>query len=198
MKKTAMSLVVLASMLTLAGTALAGDVVYATVTGHEAFSEDGNHPEYWGEDCVKDESMDGELTFVLPIDFEGTAIVKAGADEFAFTIFEGATGGETVFADTNGNFEYDPDGPGGDKEISHVTLCVVTTETDTPTEKPTDTPTDVPTDEPTNPPAGGGHTPPPTDTVEGVAAPANGVPILLLALGLLLGSLVILKPGKLR
>jgi hypothetical protein len=99
------------------------DTSYATVTGHAAFTEDANHPEYWGDNCSKLDEPGGD-SYVLPAGTYTKVIVKAGAGEYANTIFAAPPkAGETVWADTNGNNVFDPDGRGGDKTISHVIMC---------------------------------------------------------------------------
>ena len=160
MKTTRISAGVAAIVLSLAfaGTALAAD---ATVTGHEAFSSDANHPDYWGENC-EDAGVSSGDSYVLP-DIDGTydrVIVKSGSGDFANTIFDNPAEGSTVWADTNGNFENDPGGPDGDQGISHIIVCTAQAE-ETPTPTPTPTPEDTPTPTPTPTPE---DTPTPTPT----------------------------------
>ena len=108
------------------GSAQAADgPVYATVTGHEGFSSDANHPEYWGDDCEKIVDGGSLISYVLTQDY-ALVVVKAASknvDPYTNTLFEDASAGETVWADTNGNFTYDPGGKGGDKAISHIIVC---------------------------------------------------------------------------
>ncbi len=108
------------------GSAQAADsVVYAEVTGHEAFSSDANHADYWGDDCDKIVDGGSLSSYVLTKDY-ALVIVKAGAgnvDPFTNTLFANASAGETVWADTNGNSVYDPGGKNGDKTISHIIVC---------------------------------------------------------------------------
>jgi len=104
-------------------------VTYATVTGHEAHSDEANNETFWeelfpGSDCEKPGGT-YPAEFVLPAPPAGTAyvavIVKTGSGEFANTIFaEPPSEGETVWADTNGNFAPD-DGDQG--SISHIVFC---------------------------------------------------------------------------
>ena len=124
MKITRISAGVAAVVLSLAfaGTALAAD---ATVTGHEAFSNEANQPGYWGDNC-EDVGVSDVDSYVLP-DIDGTydqVIVKSGSGEFANTIFDDPAEGSTVWADTNGNFMNDPGGKDGDKQISHIIVCI--------------------------------------------------------------------------
>jgi hypothetical protein len=154
------------------GTASAtNDATYATVSGHQAFSSDANHPDYWGDNCTK--LPGGSFTaYVLTAD-QAKVIVKAGSGAYANTIFMNASEGETVWADTNGDGVYNPGGKGGDKQISHIIVCGgggTTTEpepTDTTTKpEPTDTTTKPePTDTTTKPePTDTTTEPEPTDT----------------------------------
>jgi hypothetical protein len=110
----------------ISGSASAVDPDYATVTGHEAFSEDANHASYWGSSCVDGAGASGD-SYVLPAGTYTKVIVKSGAGEFANTIFAAPpTAGQTVWADTNGNNAYDPGGQDGDKQISHIIVCTGT------------------------------------------------------------------------
>jgi len=101
--------------------AASGGTEYATVDGHEAFSSDANHPDYWGDQCSK--LPGGSFSsYVLDADY-AKVVVKAGSGEFANTIFNFAQQGETVWADTNGDGVYNPGGQDGDKQISHIIVC---------------------------------------------------------------------------
>ncbi|MCZ3386121.1 MAG: hypothetical protein LH630_03950, partial [Actinomycetia bacterium] len=63
--------------------------------------------------------------YVLTQDY-ALVVVKAASknvDPYTNTLFENASAGETVWADTNGNFTFDPGGKGGDKAISHIIVC---------------------------------------------------------------------------
>lgn len=131
--------------------------------GHEAFDPDLNQPSAWCEGQVgsKIEPVVGNV-FTLPED-AALVVVKAGAGEYANTIFINPVAGQSVWADTNGNLIYDPGGQGGDKDISHVIVCpVLETPTPTPTPTPTLTPTPTPTPTPTAPSETPTNTPPPT------------------------------------
>ena len=95
---------------------------YATVTGHEAFSNDANQVSYW---CATGSKLDepGGSSYVLQANYS-KVIVKSGSGTYANTIFGASPqAGQTVWADTNGNNAYDPGGPGGDKQISHIIFC---------------------------------------------------------------------------
>jgi uncharacterized repeat protein (TIGR01451 family) len=91
---------------------------YATVTGHQAHSDDRNNPAFWGDDCTKKEFTGEVDTFVLTEDY-ALVVVKSGSGEFANTLFANASAGQTVWADTNGNNAFDED----DKAISHIIFC---------------------------------------------------------------------------
>jgi hypothetical protein len=118
-----MLLLLSSALVGLAGSASATDATYATVTGHAPFSEDANHPDYWGDNCTEGGGADGD-SYVLPAGTYTKVIVKAGSGEFANTIFAAPPkAGETVWADTNGNNVFDPGGQDGDKQISHTILC---------------------------------------------------------------------------
>jgi hypothetical protein len=141
-----------------------GAVDYATVTGHQAFSADANHEDYWGKDCSKIEDVEGSLgsSYVLTNDYD-LVVVKAGSDAYANTLFANATAGQTVWADTNGNNTFDPGGQDGDKGISHIIFCgpapeetpAVTPEATpeaTPAESPAETPEATPAETPAESP----------------------------------------------
>ncbi len=119
-----------------AGPALATDPVYATVTGHEGHSDKANQPEYWGDNCEKiyHGGDTGQFSSYVLTQNYGKVIVKAGSGDYANTIF-GANplSGQTVWADTNGDFAYNPGGQDGDKNISHIIACGPTTTTTTTT-----------------------------------------------------------------
>ena len=124
------------------GAALAG-ADYATVDGHQAFSAEANHADYWGKDCDKYDVPDGVNydSYVISQNYD-LIVVKSGSGEFANTIFSNVKGGQTVWADTNGNNEFDPGGQDGDKNISHIIFCgpdeTTDTETSTTTTRPLD------------------------------------------------------------
>jgi hypothetical protein len=198
---------------------MAGDeVVWATVTGHQAHSATDNNPDSWGDDCVKDERSGDELTFVLEHDY-ALVVVKSGSGEFANTLFANASAGETVWADVNGNSVFDDD----DKGISHIIFCGESDatapptfeqseggETDAPTPPPTTPPTTPPTAPPSAPPTAppsfgqsqGGVTDAPSepDTTAigsgGPSTPADSAWLLVVALGVLLASVVVLTPAR--
>jgi hypothetical protein len=114
-------------------TANADEVTYAEVTGHAASSDGSNQADFWDEEglpaCYKieDRSVADQQSYLLSQDFR--LVVVKSANEAALegpysnTLFEGASAGETVWADTNGNSTFDPGGDGGDKEISHIIFC---------------------------------------------------------------------------
>jgi hypothetical protein len=117
-----------ALLLGIAGTTLASDPLYATVTGYAVASEDNNHPEAWGDTCQTLEGVGNIDSYELPALDAGLAydlvIVKAGSEGTGNnTLFADASAGETVWADTNENHVYDVGGPDGDKQISHVIVC---------------------------------------------------------------------------
>ena len=180
-----------ALVLALAGTASAV-VDYATVTGHEAFSSDANQESYWGEDCSKINTGEGGLgesqqTFELGASY-GLVVVKSGAGDYANTLFEDASAGEVVWADTDGNSAFD----GTEPAISHIIFCDEQETTTTTTEETTTTTTFTQetsgeTDVPTEPPT--------TTFGGGVSGPSDGSWLLVLALGIFLASVVILTPA---
>ena len=111
--------------------------VYATVTGHEPFSAAANKADYWGDNCEKIVDGGSLTSYVLTQDYD-LVVVKAASknvDPYTNTLFEDASQGETVWADTNGNFTFDPGGKGGDKAISHIIVCGEG-ETETPSPSP--------------------------------------------------------------
>jgi len=213
MKTTRISAGVAAVVLVMAfaGTALAAD---ATVTGHEPFSNEANQPDFWGDNC-EDVGVSDVDSYVLP-DIEGTydqVIVKSGSGEFANTIFDNPAEGSTVWADTNGNFANDPGGQDGDKQISHIIVCIdepveAPTPTPTPEATPTPTPeaTPTPTPEATPTPedsvagATATNTLPPTDTFGGQSStPGSSSPaVLLVVLTGIVASAFVLTPSRSR
>jgi len=209
MKTTRISAGVAAVVLVMAfaGTALAAD---ATVTGHEPFSNEANQPDFWGDNC-EDVGVSDVDSYVLP-DIEGTydqVIVKSGSGEFANTIFDNPAEGSTVWADTNGNFANDPGGQDGDKQISHIIVCIdepVEAPTPTPTPEATPTPTPTPTPEATPTPedsvagATATNTLPPTDTFGGQSStPGSSSPaVLLVVLTGIVASAFVLTPSRSR
>jgi hypothetical protein len=104
------------------GVAAAAD--YATVTGHAPASAESNNPDFWGDNCTKIDAVDGNLgdAYVLTQSY-ALVVVKAGAGEFANTLFANPTAGQTVWADTNGDNVFNPGGQDGDKNISHIIFC---------------------------------------------------------------------------
>jgi hypothetical protein len=213
MKTTRISAGVAAVVLVLAfaGTALAAD---ATVTGHEPGSPEANQPGFWGENC-EDAGVGDVDSYVLP-DIEGTydqVIVKAGDGEFANTIFDNPAEGSTVWADTNGNFQNDPGGQDGDKQISHIIVCIdepveaptptptpETTPTPTPEATPSPTPDATPTPEDSVAGSTAVNTLPPTDTFGGQSStPGSSSPaVLLVVLTGIVASALVLTPHRSR
>ena len=202
--------------LSFAGTSLAA-VTYATVTGHTAFSEDANKADFWGTTCTKTEFTGEDETYLLDKDY-ALVVVKSGTGEFANTEFENAKAGETVFADTNGNGSYDPEGP-EDKAISHIIFCEAeetTTTSDTETTDTSTTTTDTTTSTTTTDttasetssttskettPEGSVEelTPPHTDVL-GQPTSSSTVPtgVLLVLAGLLAAALVVIPAAARR
>jgi hypothetical protein len=127
----------------LAPSTVGAATVWATVTGHAAASAESNNPSFWGEDCTKIDAVDGNLgdAYVLENSFD-LVIVKAGTGDFANTLFAGASAGESVWADTNGDSVPNPGGQNGDKQISHIVFCGPA-ETTTTTTETTATTTEV-------------------------------------------------------
>ena len=205
MKTTRISAGVAAVVLVMAfaGTALAAD---ATVTGHEPFSNEANQPDFWGDNC-EDVGVSDVDSYVLP-DIEGTydqVIVKSGSGEFANTIFDNPAEGSTVWADTNGNFANDPGGQDGDKQISHIIVCIdepveAPTPTPTPEATPTPTPEATPTPEDSVAGATATNTLPPTDTFGGQSStPGSSSPaVLLVVLTGIVASAFVLTPSRSR
>jgi len=195
-----------ALVLTLASTAFAGDN-FATVSGHAASTSENNNPLFWGEDCTKLDAGEGDLggssaTYELTANYT-KVIVKAGsgqsAGDNALTIFDNPTAGQLVFADTNGNNVSDPGGQDGDKNISHIIFCGPGEETEAPSfEQSQEGETDAPSDAPSFEQSQEGATEPSTDAfgTNGTSGPADGAWLLVVALGVLLGSVVVLTPAR--
>ena len=122
-----------ALLLGVAGTTLASDPVYAAVSGYAVASEDNNHADAWGDNCETLSGVGNVDSYELPALGAGLAydlvVVKAGSEGTGNnTLFENASAGETVWADTNENHAYDVGGPDGDKQISHVIVCTKPTD----------------------------------------------------------------------
>jgi len=180
------------------GTALAGGVNYATVTGHMASTAENNSADFWGDNCTKvnagDEGLEaGSHTYVLLSDY-AKVIVKTGAsngsDPNSLTIFDNPTAGQTVWADSNGNNVYDSANNPDDQGISHIIFCDGTEESSPPSEGPsfsldTGGETDAPS-EPSTDAFGTSRT----------SGPADGAWLLVVALGVLLASVVVLTPAR--
>ncbi|MEO5939722.1 MAG: hypothetical protein ABIZ72_02300 [Candidatus Limnocylindrales bacterium] len=204
----------------LAPASVGAATTWATVTGHQAFSNDANNPDYWGTDCTKIDSVDGSLgdSYVLLADY-GLVVVKAGSGEFANTLFADASAGESVWADTNGDGIFNPGGGDGDKGISHIIFCDLTETTSTTTEstgsesststtstttESTGTESSTTGSTTTNSSTGDelgitgtpGVTPPPTDTIAAPTVPAgqDGYRVVLLGLAVLLALVLLVQP----
>ena len=116
-----------AALLALAAIAPVGAsaaVSYATVYTHVGFSPEANSVEFWqtkySTTCTKVDEPGGE-TYTLTVAYS-YVITKAGSDEqYANTVFKDPAIGKTVFADTNGDGDYD--GAPDDKGISHIIFC---------------------------------------------------------------------------
>jgi len=161
MKKLVLAILALALVafaVALATAPAAAATTYATVTGYEPFSSDANHESHWPGDCQKvDEKVEGDASYTL-VESYALVIVKAGAGQYANTLFAGASAGETVWADTNGDGVFNAD----DKDISHIIFC---DEQPDQTPEPTPIITPQPTPEPTpTPTATPEVTPSPTPT----------------------------------
>jgi len=198
-------------MFGLSAGSVAATVDYATVTGHQASTADSNDASFWGKDCEKLD-ISGVDSYVLEASYD-LVVVKAGSssgdDPNSLTLFgDSPSAGQTVWADTNGDGVFNVGGPGGDHQISHIIVCgpaettTTTTTEETTTEETTTTTTTEETTTTTTFTGGtGGETDAPTQpntAVEtaGPSTPSNSAWMLILALGLLLGSVVILTPAK--
>ncbi|MEO5704776.1 MAG: hypothetical protein ABIZ52_03765 [Candidatus Limnocylindrales bacterium] len=195
------------------GTAVAGEVVYATVDGHDASTNENNAADFWGEDCFKLNAGEGDLgsgvsTYELTAGYD-KVIVKAGStnqgDPNTLTIYNDVAAGETVWADSNGSNAFDE----GDKNISHIIFCgpaettTTTTTTDTTTTTTTTDTTTTTTTTDTFTSETGGETDAPSEpntaTIgTSTGAPADGAWLLVIALGVLLASIVVLTPARAR
>src|SRR5687767_13251762 len=168
----AVAVAVLALGVLAPGSALAVD--FATVSGHQAFSEEANQASFWGSNCSTQQFRGETETFELTEAFD-RVIVKSGSGQFAFTIFDNPSAGETVFADTDGSFSFTD----ADQAISHITFCELAaapTPTPTPTPAPTPTPTPTPGGEvvaATPAPTPGGGVGAITETLPPTDAPAQ-------------------------
>lgn len=139
------------------------EIVLAAVAYHVPFSEDANKPEYWCKNGTKIEPVDGKI-WTIDGKYD-KVIIKAGAGEYANTVYIRPQPGMGAYSDTNGNFRFDPSGPGSDQAISHVIVCPVEGVSPSPspsTSSPSPTPTTTPTESVTPTPT---ETPSPTPTV---------------------------------
>ncbi|HEY7846872.1 MAG TPA: prealbumin-like fold domain-containing protein [Candidatus Limnocylindria bacterium] len=112
----------------IAGTTVAADPVYATVTGYAPASQENNHPDAWGDNCETAAGVGDVDSWELPALDAGMVyslvVVKAGSEGTGNnTLFANPSAGETVWADSNENGLFDAGGQGGDKQISHVIVC---------------------------------------------------------------------------
>jgi hypothetical protein len=201
-----------ALVLAMAGTA-AAVTDYATVSDHVAFSSDANAPEFWGDNCSKLDEGQGDLgaavdSYVLTADY-GKVIVKAGSGPNANTVFNNPTAGQTVWADTNGNNTFDPGGQDGDKTISHIIFCDVASSSSSSSSSSTSFSESV--SDTTDSQSSSSSTSfsqsvsdttdvtqPPTDTIgsTGSGQQSSATWLLIAALGVLLGSVVVLAPAR--
>jgi hypothetical protein len=217
-----------ALVLAVAGTA-AATVNYATPVGWYASTggDQSNEGAFWvaylnenfdaglsAGDCEKLSDSDfnavnnGDGTADLGAAY-GWVIVKqasSAAVDFDNTIFKDVAADETVFADTNGNGEFDEGDSAG---ISHIIVCVPGEEETPPPSfeqsqaAATDTPA-PPSEEPSFEQSQAADTDVPTlpntATIGGNSgsAPADGAWLLVVALGALLSSIVVLTPARAR
>jgi hypothetical protein len=142
-------------------------IVMATVFGHVPFSADANKPEYWCENGTKIEKSDQTYYWVIDQKYE-KVIVKAGSGEYANTIYLRPEPGLGAFADTNGNYVFDPSGRFGDKTISHIITCPIEDDDNSPSPSPSSTPTGSASPTPTSEPS-----PTPTVTPEATPTPSD-------------------------
>jgi hypothetical protein len=145
-------------------------IVMATIFGHVQFSADANKPEYWCENGTKIEKSDQTYYWVIDQKYE-KVIVKAGSGKYANTIYLRPEPGLGAFADTNGNYVFDPSGRLGDKTISHIITCPIEDDDNSPSPSPSSTPTGSASPTPTSEPS-----PTPTVTPEGRQLPVIKVP----------------------
>ena len=210
MKQVGAATAALALVFALAGTASAV-TDYATVTGHAASTSDNNNPDWWEtgdfSECTKLDKGEGDLgldvgEYTLTASYE-LVIVKAGSEQSsgdnALTLFADASAGETVWADSNGT---EGDGPDeGDKTISHIIFC---DEVETSSSSSTTTDTFSSSEESTTDSESFSEsvsdttTLPPTDTIGGTGSgqQSGGTWLLLAALGVLLGSVLVVAPSR--
>jgi hypothetical protein len=142
-------------------------IVMATVFGHVPFSDDANKPEFWCKNGTKIEKSDQTYYWVIDQKYE-KVIVKAGSGEYANTIYIRPEPGLGAFADTNGNFTFDPEGRFGDKAISHLIVCPIEESTSSPSPTPSSTATSSSSPPPTSEPS-----PTPTVTKEPSPSPTD-------------------------
>jgi hypothetical protein len=127
-------------------------IVMATVFGHVPFSAEANQPEYWCENGTKIEKTDQTYYWIIDQKYE-KVIVKAGSGFYGNTIYLRPEPGLGAYADTNGNYVFDPGGRFGDKAISHVILCPIEGGTESPSPTPSPTASQSPTSSPTSKPS---------------------------------------------
>lgn len=180
--------------------AVAGEETdWATVTGYAPGTAENNQAETWGADCEDVSTPEGGWgeTYLLPELGEGLVyrlvIVKAGSDqstdEGANTLFANPAAGETVWSDAAADGDFGE----GDKNISHIIVCIEEEEEEEATPTPTireeeegGTPTPSPTireDE-----QGGNPTPTAPEVPDTAMGQFGQVPATVLSL-VLLGAL---------
>jgi hypothetical protein len=212
MKQVGAATAALALVFALAGTASAV-TDYATVTGHAASTAENNNPNFWEtgdlSECTEIDPGEGGFgaEYTLLASYE-LVIVKAGSEQSsgdnALTLFANASAGETVWADSNGT---EGDGPDeGDKNISHIIVCdevessssssssfssseESTTDSETTSESETTSFSDS---------VSSTTTLKDTDTIGGTGSgqQSGGTWLLLAALGVLLGSVLVVAPSR--
>jgi hypothetical protein len=217
-KKVAGLLGAAALTVALAGPALA-EVKWAVPFDHYASTpgDGSNDTAFWEAelgleegDCEKIEGAaldavqneDGSASLGVAYDWVIVKQASSATVEFDNTIFMDVAADETVFADTNGDGVYDD---GDSQGISHIIVCGLsetTTTTTTTTTEQTETTTTTTTTTFTQDTAADTDAPsePNTATIgtSGPATPADSTWMLVIALGVLLGSIVVLTPAKAR
>jgi uncharacterized repeat protein (TIGR01451 family) len=97
----------------------------ATVAGYADSDNEYNKVAYWcpdGGTKLEGGFDEGGYSYTLDGAY-AQVIVKASAGQYSNTIFNNPSSGQFVWADTNGDGDYNPGGQDGDKEISHIILC---------------------------------------------------------------------------
>lgn len=121
-------------------------ITWAEVDGYHQSGSAFNKVDYWCGPDGGEKLNPGGRTYLLTSDY-ALVVVKAGSNRSTNspnTLFYDVVAGETVWADSNGDGEFNR----GDKAISHIIVCYADESEPTPTPTPEGTPTPTPSEGP--------------------------------------------------